>query len=319
MGPGKDLRKRLEGLNRGPLPEREQTVADVDEVRRKLAKQRKASQEPPPAADEALKAILYRRDLPQPQRKTQSRPITSAPPVDLAGAVSGEEVAGPRGGCAFLITKDIREIKEAAPLCNTFRNCLLGDDSNVRRWLTVMCGTSRASPEDVMFIDLETTGLAGSPLFLIGTMSWEESGLTARQYFARNYAEESAVISLFLERAARKELFISFNGKSFDLPYVRVRCAANRIPFGIALDHFDLLHVSRRIWRGRLPDCRLQTLERHVCGRTRYGDIPGEEIPQAYHDFVRTGDARQMVECLKHNMLDLVTLAELMVRLPPPG
>jgi len=26
-----------------------------------------------------------------------------------------------------------------------------------------------------------------------------------------------------------------------------------------------------------------------------------------------------MVECLRHNMLDLVTLADLMVRLPAPG
>jgi len=149
-------------------------------------------------------------------------------------------------------------------------------------------------------------------------MSWEGGGLVVRQYFARNYAEEAAVISTFLDRAAARKLLVSFNGKSFDLPYVRVRAVANAIPFQLGLDHLDLLHVSRRIWRGVLPDCRLQTLERHVCGRTRCGDIPGSEIPQVYHDFVRTNDARLMVEVLKHNMLDLVTLGDLLIRLPPP-
>jgi len=319
MSSDSDLRKRLEALNRKPLPPRATRRGDVDDVRRKLTRRRKTSQDPPPAADEAPKAILYRRDLPLPERKPRSRPTTPARPVDLAAAVKGEEVAGPRGGRAFLITSDIREIEEAPALCNTFRDCLLRDGSNLRRWLGVMCGTDRAAPEDVIFVDLETTGLGSTPLFLIGTMTWEAGGLVVRQYFARNYAEEPAVISLFLACTARKNLLVSFNGKSFDLPYVRVRSAANRIPFEIALDHLDLLHVSRRVWRGRLPDCRLQTLERHVCGRMRYGDIPGQEIPQAYHDFVRTGDARLMVECLKHNMLDLVTLADLMTRLPPPG
>jgi hypothetical protein len=181
-----------------------------------------------------------------------------------------------------------------------------------------MCGREGFLPDDVLFVDLETTGLGSTPLFLIGTMGWEGGGLVVRQYFARNYAEEPAVVRLFLDLLRRKPLLVSFNGKSFDMPYVRVRAAANGLPYVEPANHFDLLHVSRRIWRGYLPDCRLQTLERHVCGRTRTGDIPGADIPQAYHDFVRTGDARQMGECLRHNRLDLITLADLMVRLPAP-
>jgi uncharacterized protein YprB with RNaseH-like and TPR domain len=54
-----------------------------------------------------------------------------------------------------------------------------------------------------------------------------------------------------------------------------------------------------------------------VCGHhERVGDIPGAEIGEAYHAFVRTGDARQMVQILTHNMLDLVTLAEILMHLP---
>ena len=165
-------------------------------------------------------------------------------------------------------------------------------------------------------MDLESTGLAGTPLFMIGVMTWEDGGLVVRQYFARDYSEERAVIGLFLAMLKGKELLVSFNGKSFDVPYVRVRAAATGLRLESAPAHLDLLHASRRAWKHVLPNCKLQTLEARICGRVRHGDIPGADIPDAYHTFVRTTNAYQMVRVLEHNRLDLITLADLLVRLP---
>jgi uncharacterized protein YprB with RNaseH-like and TPR domain len=109
---------------------------------------------------------------------------------------------------------------------------------------------------------------------------------------------------------------VSFNGKSFDQPYVRTRAAANGVPYRLALDHLDLVHAARRIWKRTLPDCRLQTLERCICGRAREEDIPGHLIPDAYHTYVRTGNGAEMIDVLRHNFLDLVTMADLIIRLP---
>ena len=81
------------------------------------------------------------------------------------------------------------------------------------------------------------------------------------------------------------------------------------------LVHYDLLHHSRRRWKETLPNCKLQTLERFICGRRRTGDIPGEAIPAAYHQFVRSGDARGIKAILHHNALDLVTLLQLSLAL----
>jgi uncharacterized protein len=61
--------------------------------------------------------------------------------------------------------------------------------------------------------------------------------------------------------------------------------------------------------------CKLQTLERYVCKRVRSGDIPGALIPEAYHEFVKTGDARQMRDILHHNALDLFTTSEITLHL----
>jgi len=76
--------------------------------------------------------------------------------------------------------------------------------------------------------------------------------------------------------------------------------------------HLDLLHAARRRWRHEVPNCRLVTLEWHLCGRQRSGDIPGSEIPRVYHEFVRRGYSASMKQVFHHNVLDLVTLAELL-------
>lgn len=172
------------------------------------------------------------------------------------------------------------------------------------------------APERLLFFDLETTGLGTTPLFLIGTLAWE-GAFVIRQYLARTYAEEAAVIHLFLDAMQGRDVLVSFNGKAYDLPYVRTRAAAVGVVFREPAHHLDLLPLVRRAWRRRLPDCRLQTLETFVCGRVRRGDIPGHLIPDAYHHYVRTGDASQIADIVKHNRFDLITMAELMTRLPP--
>jgi uncharacterized protein YprB with RNaseH-like and TPR domain len=133
----------------------------------------------------------------------------------------------------------------------------------------------------------------------------------------------------------------TYNGKSFDWPQVHDRStlhhlgqrrepgavpnsplalpAANGTGAGAALrpsdwrsepTHVDLLHHARRRWRQQLPNCRLQTLERYICGRNRRGDLPGKEIPLAYHEYVRTGQTKTAQAILHHNALDLVTMLQ---------
>jgi uncharacterized protein YprB with RNaseH-like and TPR domain len=148
-------------------------------------------------------------------------------------------------------------------------------------------------------------------------MTWEGGDFVIRQYLARHYGEEAAATALFLDLAVDKRLLVSFNGKSFDIPYVRTRAAACAVPYALDAAHLDMLHECRRAWKGHVPNCKLQTLEHCICGRpARVGDIPGADIPEAYHAFVRTGHAGQLAQIIRHNLMDLVTLAELMVKLP---
>jgi hypothetical protein len=169
-----------------------------------------------------------------------------------------------------------------------------------------------------LFFDIEATGLGNSPVFLVGVMRELGGDLVVRQFLARDYSEEAAVIRGFLEEATAARELVSYNGKSYDLPYLRNRAVATAVPFALDLPHRDLLHEARRKWKEVLPDCRLQTIERRILGRGRADDIPGHAIPDAYHAFVRTGDPRDIVRILEHNRIDLLSLAAILRRLDGP-
>jgi uncharacterized protein YprB with RNaseH-like and TPR domain len=173
-----------------------------------------------------------------------------------------------------------------------------------------------AQPEELLFFDLETLGFGNAGVFLIGWLTLSEDEVHVEQAFAEDYSQEHSIIRLFAERLARGRVLVSFNGKSFDFPLLTGRAGMWQVelPSAGELDHVDVLYECRRRWSQVLPDCRLETLERFVCRRRRTADVPGSEIPRVYHDFVETGDARLVEPVLRHNVLDLVTLAEILLK-----
>ncbi len=172
-----------------------------------------------------------------------------------------------------------------------------------------------ADAETAAFIDTETCGLHGRPLFLVGMMWYRGGRPVLTQYFARSYAEEAGLLTQFAQLLPDLKLLITFNGKAFDWPFVRDRMVYHRVECEPSFEHLDLLHPSRRRWRSELPNCRLQTLERYLSGRWRSGDIPSAEIPQRYHDYVREQDARLIAPIFHHNRLDLIAMMELLIAL----
>jgi hypothetical protein len=172
--------------------------------------------------------------------------------------------------------------------------------------------------ERALFLDLETCGLASSPVFLAGTMHWNGEDFVLRQYFARHYGEEPALLAALTEQSSGFDVLVTFNGKAYDAPFLAARSLAHGVPVALPRHHLDLLHHARRRWRLELPDCRLNTLELRVCRRRRTGDVPGEQIPGLYHDYVRNGDPWRLVPVFHHNLLDVTTMADLLHALCSP-
>ncbi len=279
----------------------------IDDLRQKSAEKRKSRP-----------AIRYHRDMPRTYQSAHPNTPPGNDAVELEEAVEGTEVHTSDDDAFYLIENSLCDIEDqAGKLQSAFRSAMQDSDSGLYQRLEKLVPEGNITPSDAIFVDLETTGLSCSPLFLIGIMTWDDGELVVRQFLARDYSEERATIARFASTFRDRKLLVTFNGKSFDMPYVRMRAATTQVDVPEDPAHFDLLHVCRRAWKDSLPDCKLQTLETHICRRPRYGDIPGDRIPEAYHAFVRSGDAREMINILHHNMLDIVTMADLMVRLPP--
>ncbi|MGB1249443.1 MAG: ribonuclease H-like domain-containing protein [Candidatus Promineifilaceae bacterium] len=172
---------------------------------------------------------------------------------------------------------------------------------------------------DCLFIDTETTGLAGAGTiaFMVGVGFFERDALVVRQYFVRDFGEEAAMLFDLDLLVAEYPTLISFNGKTFDIPLLKTRYLMNRLeePFS-ELPHIDLLHPARRVWRRRLGSVALGALEVAMLGVERtHQDVPGALIPMMYHDYVRTGDPAQMLRVFYHNKLDIVSMATLAAQL----
>lgn len=227
--------------------------------------------------------------------------------------MKGVVTAAPDGPGFYLVEQFADELEPSAcETCANFRMLTGHPDGEAAARLAAVCGEPRIDPHDIVFLDLETTGLSITPVFLIGTMEFVNGRFVFKQYLARDYSEEISILSAFSERLKQAKMIVTFNGKSFDMPFLANRAVANGVRLAQCRSHLDLLHEARRAYARQLPNCKLQTLERMVCGRTRDDDIPGSEIPQAYHDFVRTGNARKIGLILLHNLYDLLTMADLM-------
>jgi len=237
-------------------------------------------------------------------------------PARLEDLIHGETAGTPERPF-YLIERLLEEFfPRAEELTGEFRSVWvrgrysMSDEEMDHEWREVI----ETDPGRLVFLDIETLGLTATPVFLVGTMSLDaEDRFRIRQFFARNYSEEPYLLAHVARHLRDYHTLVTYNGKSFDWPYLCDRAVYHSVAMGDEPGHLDLLKEARRRWKTVLPNCQLQTLEYHVSGRRRVGDLPGSMIPEAYHRYVKTGDARQMLDVIHHNALDLVTMAELML------
>ena len=184
---------------------------------------------------------------------------------------------------------------------------------------------------DFVFLDTETTGLAGAGAlaFMVGVAYFdphpshtagepvEGDVLVVRQYFLRDHGDEPVMLQQLDELVASKGGLITFNGRSFDVPLLDNRYLLNRRRGRLPeLPHIDLLQPARRLYRARLGSCALGALEKNLLGLQRaQDDVPGWMIPSLYHNYLRTGDARELTRVFYHNEMDMLSMVTLAARI----
>lgn len=167
------------------------------------------------------------------------------------------------------------------------------------------------APGRLLYLDTETTGLAGGTgtyAFLVGAGCFEADRFVLTQYFMRDLDEEPALIEAVEALLEEFDGVVTYNGRGFDLPLLETRFVLSRRRWPGHLWHLDLLPPARRLWSARLPDCRLATIEAHVLGLDRVGDVPGALIPSLYFRYLRSHRAEEIQPVFEHNRLDVLSL-----------
>jgi uncharacterized protein YprB with RNaseH-like and TPR domain len=258
-----------------------------------------------PSLSDRLKSLGVKigvKDLPPPQRRL-IYPVEEVVPGRIIDT---------HGGATYLVeanfptsyTQGQVELHIASPL------------NTIAEWAGES-GIATQNPEAYVFLDTETSGLAGGTgtfAFLVGAGRYTEEGFYLAQFFMRDPLEEPALLLAFEEFLAPCETVVSFNGKAFDIPLLNTRFTMQgwKSPFK-NLAHVDLLPLSRRLWRDRLPSRTLANLEMQILHAKRTEEeIPGWMIPQLYFDYLREGDARPLKRVFYHNAMDVVSLAALL-------
>lgn len=176
-------------------------------------------------------------------------------------------------------------------------------------------GDAPARWQDVLFLDTETTGLAGGTgtyVFLIGLAHIADGELVLRQHLLCDIGAESDFVEHLKAQFEPFRACASYNGKTFDLPLLRARFVmAIRSELTVDESHLDLLHPARRLWKDRFGSTSLRQLEESVLDDGRVTDIPGPLIPDAYFHYLRTRNDAVIAPVLEHNARDVISLVRI--------
>jgi uncharacterized protein YprB with RNaseH-like and TPR domain len=164
-------------------------------------------------------------------------------------------------------------------------------------------------------LDTETTGLAtaaGTLAFLIGIGWWTGSTFRQVQLLLPDQGEEPVLLEALARHIPADAWLVTYNGRGFDWPLLVTRYRMSRRAAPDVAGHLDLLPHVRRLFRHRMDDARLGTVERMLLGVTRIDDVDGWEIPGRYLGFLRGGPAQPLAAVVRHNDEDVRSLGRLL-------
>ncbi|MFX1297094.1 MAG: ribonuclease H-like domain-containing protein [Promethearchaeota archaeon] len=178
--------------------------------------------------------------------------------------------------------------------------------------------------EEILFLDIETLGIYDSPMIIVGVGYYKNKRFHIDIFFARELEEEIAICDhLRKEILPNFKCFISYNGKTFDIPYIANRflyyfdknpmISEDEIPYenvNTKYHHIDLYHNCRRKFKGSFSDYTLTNMEQELLKLERKNKLPSNLVGTCYRKYLKNPEKYigLIKECVEHNYYDIYTL-----------
>ncbi|OKY78749.1 MAG: putative exonuclease containing RNaseH-like domain [Candidatus Methanohalarchaeum thermophilum] len=168
---------------------------------------------------------------------------------------------------------------------------------------------------DFGILDIETMGLGAQPVILIGLGLPMDGCIEFHQFLLKDFDQELAALKSFYDKIRDRKAVLTFNGKSFDVPFLERRFSFYGEDWSLDQSHFDLYHFSKRAFGDELPNYKLNTIEREVLGIERDIDVPSSMVPEFYKTYREEDNPGPLIPILRHNKQDILTLNSLLSEL----
>ncbi len=185
--------------------------------------------------------------------------------------------------------------------------------------------------EDLLFIDIETLGIFDNPLIIIGIGFFHDLQYEINLFFARTLEEEISICEhLKNEVLPRFKCFVSYNGKSFDIPFIANRFLyffdqnpmiyPEDLPYkesNTLFHHIDLYHNCRRKYKGMFNSYSLTSIEENLLGFYRTNELPSNLVGTCYKMYLENPERYigLIKECIEHNYYDVYSLPLILEKL----
>ena len=247
-------------------------------------------------------------------RATLGRGDTPGAPTPARAPVAGRRPGALAGRLAAALSAELVTTSRGSVVVRDAPDASIPID---RERLARLPGQPPADVELVV-LDTETTGLAtaaGTLAFLVGLGWWEGDRFRQQQLLLPDHADEPAMLDHLEATIPPAGWLVTYNGRGFDWPLLVARYRLGGRAAPAHAGHLDLLSMVRRMFRHRMDDARLQTVEHELLDVVRHGDVGGWEIPGIYLDVLRGGSIEPLAAVLRHNESDVRSLARLLAHL----
>lgn len=188
-----------------------------------------------------------------------------------------------------------------------------------KKYFSTCCGLDFPNEinEQTLFFDIETTGFSPktSHLYMIGCGYIKGSEFHTIQWFDDDKSSdgELALLNAFSEFTGAFKHCISFNGATFDFPYIQKKCAHYHLPDPLAhLNHTDIYKKIRpyKQFLG-IPDLKQKSVEAFL-GINRNDTFSGGQLISVYDTYIKTKDQTSFEQLMTHNYDDICGMIQLL-------